>query len=100
MPTSPSSPTARAAYSVAPFSASAGVIFCSVAARVSASGRWKLGAVPGLKSVATATGTPASISARAGSGGVPRYSVAMGRLTATVPARASAAMPRLLTCSR
>ena len=85
---------------VAPLSASAGVIRCSVQASVSANGRWKLGAEPGLKSVATATATPASMSRRAGIGGWFRYMVASGRLTATTPAAAMAAMPASEMCSR
>src|ERR1700749_290810 len=73
--------------------ASSGVIFICVHARESANGMLTVGDVPGLKSVASATATPASISLRAGGYCfVLRKTLAPGTSVATVSVLASAAM--------
>ena len=65
-PISSSSPSARAALMVTAARTSSGVIRRFTQANDIASGRLAVGEVPGLKSVPIATGTPASMKARAG----------------------------------
>ena len=64
-------------------SASAGASFSCVAASEQQSGRLSQNALPGLKSVASATAAPASTSARAGGIGRPRKSALAGSSTPT-----------------
>ena len=74
----------RAALTVTPASASDAVSFSSRTPTVMTSGRLALGDVPGLKSVASATGTPRSMSSRAGANSsCMRNHVVAGRSVAT-----------------
>ena len=76
-----------AALTVAATSASSGASLICVHASESTSGRLSQKALPGLKSVASATSAPASTSARAGGIGRPRKSALAGQQHARDVAR-------------
>ena len=101
-PASSPRPSACAALTVTATSASAGVSFISRQAMVMTRGRLGVGEVPGLKSVPSATGTPASMNRRAGAASpVMRNQVVAGSSVATtglgpLAATASAATPSSL----
>src|SRR6476620_5680782 len=91
-PTSSSRPSARAALIVTPDSTSSGDIRRFTQANDIASGRLGVGEVPGLKSVPIATGTPASMNARAGAWwSFMRNQVVTGSSVATTGSPSSAA---------
>jgi hypothetical protein len=72
----------------------------AVTPRVTISGRFSVIEVPGLRSVASATSTPAALSLAASGKRMPSESAAPGRRHATTPAAAIAAAPASETCSR
>ena len=86
-------PRTCAALTVQAASASAGLSPSCVQASVQTTGRLSQYALPGLKSVASATAAPASTSARAGGIGRPRKSAATGSSTPTTSLAARAATP-------
>ena len=93
-------PTAAAPLSVRAVTTSPGNMPMRVQAMAPTSGRFSVRQVPGLQSVARATGTPRSISRRAGAKSTPRKKAVPGSSVATVPDAARASMPASLTQSR
>ena len=86
MPISPASPREAAAFRVMPVSVSSTERPESRQAWPATAGSDSVQQVPGFESEATATGTPASISARAGARRERIHQAVPGRITATVPA--------------
>ena len=100
-PVSAAIPRAAAPFTVAATMASAADIRSWLTPRVNISGKFTVGDVPGLKSVASATAAPAAIRSRAGARAVfPRNSMVPGSSVATVGAAASAATPAAETAAK
>ena len=93
-------PRTCAAFTVHAASASAGERPSWVHASEQTSGRLSQNALPGLKSVASATAAPASTSARPGGIGRPRKSALAGSSTPTTSLAASARTPSSPVASR
>ena len=92
---------AWAALMVAAVMASAGVILRQTQAKAMTYCIDSVGDDPGLQSVASATGTPASIMSRAGANSSPiKNKVVAGKSTATTPASAMRRMPSADACTR
>jgi hypothetical protein len=93
-------PSAAAPFNVLAEITSSGVILIWAQAIVIIIGMEKLMHEPGLKSLANATGTPASMSFRAGAYPCPRKKETPGRSVAITFASFNASIPLSLTRSR